>query len=194
MPVLVSDIMTSVMDNLPRKIGMLMVSLVLAACATTSDSPPPDQTIPFAQIKSAPESFKGQPVVLGGQVLTAKRLKDGTRIEVLQLPLTDSHAPVADLTQSQGRFIAIQREFLDPATIPHGTHLTVTGEVTGSITLPLDETEYTYPVIEVKNVTVWPSMADASYYQAPPYPYAYPYGRPFGGPFWGPYWRPYPYW
>ncbi|HZN44866.1 MAG TPA: Slp family lipoprotein [Nitrospiraceae bacterium] len=185
-----SDIMTPVMDRVPHTIGMLLVGFALTACATASDSPPPDQTIPFAEIKSTPESFKGQPIVLGGQVLNAKRLKDGTRIEVLQLPLTSSNAPVIDLTQSQGRFIAIQREFLDPATIPHGTHLTVTGEVTGSITLPLDETEYNYPVIEVKNLNVWPPMADASQYQVPPYPYAYPYGRPF----WGPYWRPYPYW
>jgi outer membrane lipoprotein len=182
--------MITMPDNVSRKIGMLLLSLAMAACATTSDSPSTDQTIPFAQIKSAPESFKGQPVVLGGQVLNAKRLKDGTRIEVLQLPLTDSQAPLVDLTQSQGRFIAIQREFLDPATIPHGTHLTVTGEVNGSITLPLDETEYTYPVIEVKNLNVWPPRANASRYQPIQHPYAYPYGRPF----WGPYWRPYPYW
>ncbi|MET0513967.1 MAG: Slp family lipoprotein [Nitrospiraceae bacterium] len=179
---------------MPHTIGILLVSFALTACATVSDSPPPDQSIPFEEIKHTPDSFKGQPIVLGGQVLNAKRLKDGTRIEVLQLPLTGSNVPVIDLTQSQGRFIAIQREFLDPATIPHGTPLTVTGEVTGSITLPLDETEYTYPVIEVRNMNVWPAMADASRYQGPPYPYAYPYAYPYGRPFWGPYWRPYPYW
>lgn len=168
--------------------GIILACLTLSACAT-SDFPPPDQAIPFAQIKSAPESFKGQPVVLGGQVLAAKRLKDGTRIEILHLPLTNSQTPVLDLTQSQGRFIAIQREFLDPATIPHGTYITVTGEVTGSVTLPLDETEYTYPMVDVKHLKVWPPMNDVSHYQAPLYPY--PYG---GGPFWGPFWRPYPYW
>jgi len=59
----------------------------------------------------------------------------------------------------------------------------VTGEVSGSITLPLDETDYTYPVINIKRVQVWAGSEDV----APPIsPYYYM------GP--GPYWRPWPYW
>jgi outer membrane lipoprotein len=173
------------------KAGVLVLSLALSACATTSEGPlESDHTIQFAQIKNSPDSFKGQTAVLGGEVLTAKRLKDGTRIEVLQLPLNSSQVPVADLTQSQGRFLAVQREFLDPATIPHGTRITVTGELAGSQTMPLDETEYTYPIIEVRDLKVWPQMAEAPIYPVRPYPYYYPYW----GPMWGPYWRPYPYW
>ncbi|WP_447599679.1 Slp family lipoprotein [Nitrospira sp. Nam80] len=170
------------------KLGMLALVLALPGCATTSE-PGDSSQIPFTQIKSSPDSFRGQTVVLGGEVLAAKRLKDATRIEVLQLPLSGS-APVPDLTQSQGRFLALQREFLDPATIPHGTRITVTGEVTGSQTMPLDETDYTYPVIEVRELKVWPQMAEAPLYPYRPYPYYYPYW----GPMWGPYWRPYPYW
>ena len=105
-------------------------------------------------------------MVFGGKVLTARRQKDGTRIEILQLPLDRSLRPVYDLTQSQGRFIALQREFLDPATLPPGTSVTVTGEISGTITLPLDETDYTYPVIEIKRVQVWPRFEDV----ASPYP------------------------
>ena len=60
----------------------------------------------FLQVKAAPDSFQGQSAVFGGKVLTARRQKDGTRIEILQLPLDRSHAPGYDLTQSQGRFIA----------------------------------------------------------------------------------------
>ncbi len=56
--------------------------------------------------------------------------------------------------------------------------------------MPLDETEYTYPVIEVRDIKVWPQMAEAPLYPYRPYPYYYPYW----GPMWGPYWRPYPYW
>jgi outer membrane lipoprotein len=175
------------------KTGLLLLALALTGCATTSETPSePDHAVPFGQIKNQPDSFRGQTVVLGGEVLAAKRLKDATRVEVLQLPLGSSQAPVADLTQSQGRFLAMQREFLDPATIPQGTRITVTGEVTGSQTMPLDETDYTYPVIEVKDLKVWPQMAEAPY---PVRPYPYPYYYPYWGPMWGPYWwRPYPYW
>jgi outer membrane lipoprotein len=83
----------------------------------------------------------------------------------------------------------MQREFLDPATLPRGTFVTVTGDVTGSITMPLDETDYTYPVIEIKNLRVW-SLEEAAY-RGRPYPYYSP--APYWGPYWGPYWRPWPY-
>jgi outer membrane lipoprotein len=174
-------------------IALLWVAAFLAGCASTSDTMDQAQeaqpTPPFIQIKSAPDSFKGQPMVLGGQVLSAKRLKDGTRIEVLQLPLNEAQQPTMDLMKSQGRFVAIQREFLDPATLPQGTFVTITGEVTGSMVLPLDETSYTYPVVEVKSLHTWSPAQESSGWRGRPYPY---YG-PFGPHYWGPYGRAFPY-
>lgn len=180
--------------KLLQGIVTLSIAAVFAACAATSDSIDQAQTgpptPPFDQIKSAPDSFKGQTLVLGGQVLGARRLKDGTRIEVLQLPLNDAQQPTLDLMKSQGRFIAIQREFLDPATLPHGTFITITGEVTGSMTMPLDETDYSYPVIDVKTLHTWIPSQESNQWRGRPYPY--PYYGPFGHPFWGPYGR-FPY-
>ena len=174
-------------------IALLSVAAFLAGCASASDTmdqpQEAQQTPPFIQIKSAPDSFKGQPMVLGGQVLSAKRLKDGTRIEVLQLPLNEAQQPTMDLMKSQGRFVAIQREFLDPATLPQGTFVTITGEVTGSMVLPLDETSYTYPVVEVKSLHTWSPAQESTQWRGRPYPY---YG-PFGPPYWGPYGRAFPY-
>ena len=149
------------------------------------------KALTFQQVKTAPYSVKGQAAVFGGNVLTARLLKDGTRVEILQLPLDRSMRPGYDFTQSQGRFIAFQREFLDPATLPAGTRVTVTGEVAGSITLPLDEIDYTYPVIHIKQLRVWDRSDDAILRNRPPYY--------MGGPYWGGYrplfWGPYgPYW
>jgi outer membrane lipoprotein len=180
--------------KLLQGIGIFWIALALTACATSADQPEPADagppSPPFSQIKAAPESFKGQTLVLGGQVLSARRLKDGTRIEVLQLPLNDSQQPSLDLMKSQGRFVAIQREFLDPATIPQGTFLTITGELTGSMILPLDETNYTYPVVEIKTFHTWIPSQDSNLSRNRPYPF---YG-PVGHPYWGPYGRfPY-YW
>ena len=136
----------------------------LTGCASTQEagdgSDAQSKALTFLQVKAAPDSFKGQSVVFGGVVLTARRLKEGTRIEILQLPLDRSTHPGYDLTPSQGRFIALQREFLDPATLPQGTRVTVTGEVSGSITLPLDEADYTYPVVDIKRLQVWARWED----------------------------------
>lgn len=180
--------------KLLQGMGILLIAAGLTACASSSDMRESAEGGPqapqFSQVKAAPESFKGQTLVLGGQVLSARRMKDGTRIEVLQLPLNESQQPTLDLMKSQGRFVAIQREFLDPATIPQGTFLTVTGELTGSMTLPLDETDYSYPVIEIKTFHTWIPSQDSNLSRIRPYPY---YG-PFGHPYWGPYGRfPY-YW
>jgi outer membrane lipoprotein len=176
-------------------LSTMALLVTLTGCASTqeagdgSDAQP--QALTFLQVKATPDSLKGQAVVFGGHVLTARRLKDGTRVEILQLPLDRSTRPGYDLTQSQGRFIALQREFLDPATLPPGTRVTVIGEVSGSITLPLDETDYTYPVIDIKRVQVWAGSEDAAPHIRP---YYYMGPGPYWGPYWSPYWRPWPYW
>jgi outer membrane lipoprotein len=168
------------------------ILLVASGCASLSGQADQDASsspqIAYAQVKAAPESFNGQSVTFGGKVLGARRLKEGTRIELLQLPLTSSSQPTMDLSKSLGRFIALQKQFLDPATIPAGTFVTVTGELAGSVTLPLDETEYTYPLMHVSNLRVWTDDLDET-------PRIRPYmgPRPYWSPYWSPYWAPWPY-
>jgi outer membrane lipoprotein len=115
-----------------------------------------DRTVGFREILSAPESYQGKVVVLGGVVLKAKRLKAGTQIELLQLPLDTRERPILDRQQSLGRFLAIQQEFLDPATIVEGSAMTIVGEVSGAKTDYLDDVEYRYPVVIMKHLHPWP--------------------------------------
>lgn len=142
----------------------------------------------FQQIKDSPLSYKGQFVVVGGTVLSVKPLKlNGTQIQVLQLPLSSDDEPHAPLRKSGGRFLAFHKEFLDPATIPTGTRVTVVGEVTGSTTQMLDEVEYAYPTIDIASLTIWPPKLPAFWFNP------YPYFGAYWGPYWGPYWSP-PLW
>lgn len=168
----------------------LLTSMLLIELGCASKDKQADQQsagtpqITYTQVKASPRTFNGQSVTFGGKVLGARRLKEGTRIEILQLPLTPSSQPTMDLTKSEGRFLAMQREFLDPATIPPGTFLIVTGEIEGSVTLPFDETEYNYPLVRINDLRVWTDSE-----QEPPR--ARPCMGP--GPYWGPYWRAWPY-
>jgi len=145
-----------------------------------------NRDISFSQLLEAPLEHKGKILVIGGEVLSAKRLKDATQIEVLQLPLNQNMKPGESLQESQGRFLALQKEFLDPATLPVGTRVTVVGEVSGMVTLPLDETTYDFPTLVIKQLTVWPTTP--TYRVIRPYPYVYPYWGPYWGPYGGPYW------
>ena len=136
-----------------------------------------DEHVSFLQLKASPLSYTGRLIVAGGMVLTAKPLKQGgTRIEILELPLGEDYEPTGRLTDSQGRFLAFHMEFLDPATIPTGTRVTVVGEVTGSVSLAVDEVDYVYPTLDIKAMTVWPPKV--------PVWWGYPY--PYFGAYWGP--------
>ncbi len=157
-----------------------------------------DRRISYSEIKAAPQNYTGRTVMLGGIVLNAKRLQDRTEIEILQLPLNAALAPITNRSHSQGRFLAVQKEFLDPAILPKGTPVTVIGRVEGTTVKPLDQANYEYPVLEVKNITDWGRTQYAAHYpgyRVAPYPYYggyYPYDYYDG--FYGPYgWGPYGY-
>lgn len=151
-----------------------VVCLLTEACSSQRVIPEPlepliDRNVSFREIMDAPESYQGKIVVLGGEVLKAIRLKDGTQIELLQLPLDKQDAPILDRQQSQGRFLALQREFLDPATIAVGTKMTIVGEVSGTKIEHLDDVEYRYPVVLVKHLHPWVKQSNG-YGRGYPYP------------------------
>jgi outer membrane lipoprotein len=174
------------MKVIAERVVIVAGLLALSACAPTSVVPPDlakqvDWTVTFAQVKEAPQTYRGRLILVAGVVLSAKLLKEGTRLEILQLPLDSSQAPVTDLRASEGRVLATQKTFLDPATLPPGTRVTLVGEVTGSLTLPLDETEFTYPTLDVRSLTVWPKAMIAP--TIGPYPYFGAYWGSYGGPY-----------
>ncbi len=96
-----------------RKLSLTHFGLVfLAAC--TSIGPPTfdaevirnvNQGITFPLLQQNPEAFKGQTVLLGGQIVSADLTSDGlVNIEVKQKPLDVNQKPVAS-GSSQGVFL-----------------------------------------------------------------------------------------
>ncbi len=140
----------------------MFVLLVGVGCGSGSNVVPEilqphiDPSVTFSKIHEDPNNHLGIVVLLGGEVLSAKRLTEGTRLEILQLPLDSSEGPVLDRTASQGRFFAIESDFLDPATLPPNTRVTLIGEVTGASNANLDEMEYRYPIVTMKHLHIWP--------------------------------------
>lgn len=142
-----------------------------------------DKSVTFNDIKTSPARYKGQVVVLGGEVLSAKRMQNSTRIEALSLPLSDELVPMTDKRESGGRFYAFDggKEIVDPAVLKEGTPITVVGEVTGTTTGTIDKGTYVYPTLVIKDLTKWEKT------EAPRFGYRYPY---YGGAYWGGY-RPF---
>lgn len=156
-----------------------------------------DSGVSFVDLKAAPANYVGRVIMAGGVVISAKRTKDQTEIEILQLPTEGRGPSTTDRLRSEGRFLAIREEFIDPASVPPGTPITVIGVVKGSTTRPLDDSEYIYPILDIKHLTDWSAVASqqsggsAAAFYGPHYsPFGY-WGRPYGySPYLG---RPYPF-
>ena len=135
-------------------------ALLVSACSGNKVIPAElkdqiDSSVSFRDMQASPQSFQGRTVLLGGEVLGARRVQDGIELEMLQLPVNSDDPPTERRTDSQGRFLAVDRGGGDPASFPPGTRLTLVGAVTGEETRRLDESTYRYPTLDVKHVYVW---------------------------------------
>jgi outer membrane lipoprotein len=170
---------TALMSERRRWLDICAVlSLLLSSCTAELVLPASieqrlDHTVTFVALREHPDAYRGRLVALGGKVLHANRLTDRTEIEVLHLPLNAAHLPRASLTATQGRFLAFQKAFLDPALFPDGTRVTLVGEVIGGTVKALGEMAYSYPTLEIKYLKVWEVVR----------PYSWPGRHPWGFPF-----------
>lgn len=163
-----------------------------------------DQSISFTDLRSSPNAYIGRTVLFGGISLKSDRVRDRTEIEILQLPLVAS-MPSDQRSQSEGRFIAVRSgEFLDPEVIGREAPLTIIGEVKEAVVKSLDESEYQYPVLEIKHLVNWKTVqrrertAGSGYGGGYGYSGYWPYGSgPYGYSPWGyygdPFYQPYRY-
>jgi outer membrane lipoprotein len=111
----------------------------------------------YETVRAAPNHHQGKLVAWGGEVLAATRTKEGTKIEILQLPLTDDLHPTEERVRSKGRFIAFDTEgtIIDPAAIEPGTAVTIIGRIGPAQHEELQGVNYDYPRVDVLDMTVW---------------------------------------
>jgi outer membrane lipoprotein len=148
-----------VMFGLPFVVS-LALALFASACSGSKVIPSElkeqiDSSVSFRDIQASPQAMQGRTVLLGGEVLGARLVQDGVELELLQLPVKGDDPPAERRTESQGRFLAVDRAAGDPASFPPGTRVTLVGEVKGEETRRLDESTYRYPIVESKHLYVW---------------------------------------
>jgi outer membrane lipoprotein len=171
-----------------NKLFILVLALFLSGCAHVISEESlrlVDKQLNFAELRQNPDVYKGKYVLLGGSIAGVKNAKKGSEVEVLQTAL-DSFDMPEDTYYSGGRFIATTANFLDPLVYKQGRKLTLVGEVSGKRVLAIDEVEYTYPVVAIRELHLWDKYDYSYYYYPPPYYYD-PYWTP--GPFGPWYWR-----
>ncbi|NGZ94592.1 MAG: hypothetical protein CV089_00410 [Nitrospira sp. WS110] len=111
----------------------------------------------YELVRTAPDAHQGKLVVWGGEVLAGKRTAEGTRLEILHLPLSDDLYPTEQRALSKGWFVAYDKEgtITDPAVVEPGTAVTIIGRIGPLQHEELQGFEYQYPRLDVLDMTVW---------------------------------------
>jgi outer membrane lipoprotein len=133
-------------------------ALAVAGCATAISQETlktVDKDIRFEQVLENPEAYRGKVVLLGGEIINTENVPNKTVITVLQRSLGYNQKPDSE-GESKGRFIVSTPDFLDPAIYRPRRKITVVGSVRGKEVRQLGELEYAYPVIEKKELHIWP--------------------------------------
>ena len=128
------------------------------ACASVFDQEIKRQVNPkisFASLSQDPEAQIGQVIILAGIIIEATNLEDITRLIVLQYPTDSRDRPKTD-KPSGGRFLIRAPGYLETALYSPNRVVTVLGEIREPEILPLGDTYYTYPVIEPREIHLWP--------------------------------------
>lgn len=103
---------------------------------------------------AAPDRYRGKIVIWGGEIVAVRNAKSGATLELLSRPLSGRDQPRRDQPPGR-RFLVEHDRFIDPQIFHRGLDVTVAGEVVGVRTQPLDETEYTYPVLRARELHRW---------------------------------------
>ena len=157
-----------------RALLSVVASLALAGCAPSLIPPSiRQQAVPgvtFQDVLKNPENYKGKNVLWGGKILALSNHKEGTRLQLLQIPVDSKGEPLKP-ELSEGRFLVFFPErYLDREIYAHGRLITVLGQVSGQEVHALGkgELDYAYPVLTARELYLWPERRP---YRGWGYPY-----------------------
>ena len=167
--------------------GLLISVLLISACASQIPAEirqAPDGAPGVAEVRANMDSHVSQKVRWGGVILQTENKNDSSWLTVVAFPLTSRGEPLSS-GQSQGRFIAVVDQFLEPLVYSADREVTIVGDLLRSEKLQIDKFFYEYPVIKVDQLYLWPVKSERQFSNYPPYwydpwyyPFHYPYYRP----------------
>ncbi len=114
-----------------------------------------DRSVTYSALQKDPEAYRGKVVLLGGILTHVTPVPEGTLLEVEQHDLDSREMPDRTVP-SGGRFLAATSEFLDVTCRP-GVMVSLTGEVTGKKIQRLKGVDYTYPLIAIREMHLFPA-------------------------------------
>ena len=158
-----------------RSSAALMLLFLLCGCShviSESSLKLVDQSVSYRDLQTRPEAFVGKTVLVGGVIAGLESSGDISTLEVARLELLKNGVP-DEQSRSTGRFLAVSSQLIDPMFFRPGHLITIVGEVKGRKVRKLNEADYPYPLIAIREMRQF----RASEAFAPPWN---PYQNQFG--------------
>ncbi|HKJ71102.1 MAG TPA: Slp family lipoprotein [Gammaproteobacteria bacterium] len=131
-------------------------ALLLAACAQPRfDTNRTALSVTPQKAAADMAHLEGTRVLWGGVIVAAHNRENSTQLEVLGYPLNDRQRPQQD-AKPQQRFLAVKDGYLETADYAQGRWITVSGPLTGTRAGRVGEAEYSYPVVRIEDIQLWP--------------------------------------
>ncbi len=112
-------------------------------------------SISFQEAKRSPEKHIGKIIVVGGTIVNVIATPKGIEWEVLQRALGYGLEPLVTDTTG-GRFLVQSDSMLDISLFKRGRRITFAAEIIGNETRPLDQTQYSYLLLRMREYHLWP--------------------------------------
>lgn len=172
-----------------KKLFTAVMALAMVGCSSVPDeiaTENEDALVSYKVAKHQGEKVVGEPARWGGVIADVRNAEDHTVLEIVSFPLKRWGRPeVSD--NSQGRFLAVVNDFVDPDVYKPGRSMSFLGQIGEPQQGKIDEYIYTYPVIEARGYHLWSVEREKSHveidysplwfrhnFYSPYYPYRYP--------------------
>lgn len=151
---------------------VLFATVGLSACSSLPEELNASTELVVTDYKAFAES-QGQvseDVRLGGIIAKVDNFKDKTRLEIVNLPISESGKPDID-EEPTGRFVAYFDGYLEPVAFSEGRLVTVVGKGAGEEEGKIGEHGYIFPVIKGEGYRLWKIEERVRMYDSPTYFY-----------------------
>ncbi|MEZ9777731.1 Slp family lipoprotein [Vibrio sp. 10N.261.54.A5] len=146
------------MSNYLSKLRLIALSLgvlVLAGCSSLpSELEAKSEPVISDYQQWVDQLPEAKSVRLGGVISKVTNLKDKTRIEVANMPISSSGKPDID-AEPKGRFVGYIDGYVEPLSFAEGRLVTLVGTSNGTEDGTIGDYPYTFPVMNVYNQRLW---------------------------------------
>lgn len=138
----------------------LLLGVVACATGPEFDTSAVDKNLLPTAAAADIDAARGRTAMWGGAIINSRNYESTSLVEVLAYPLDDAGRPRLDQSPL-GRFLVQRAGYLETVDYAPGRLVTAIGPVAGVRSGTVGEARYNYPVVEARQLHLWPRSETA---------------------------------